>query len=141
MLRLTKKLLEPKPNIKLKHYAPVIFWGIFVTYMSLTPGDALPDALVKMNDKFLHAGIYFFSAVLIYMAFIRYSFKNTLHVSRLYLILIICVVFGGLIELAQHYLVPKRNGDWYDFMANTTGAVLSVLLLRFIHHSRKSLYS
>ncbi len=122
-----------------KHFTPAFCWGIFVTYMSLTPGDELPRLLVQMNDKFLHAGIYFFSAFLIYLAFVRYHFKNRLSAKKLVLILVICVVFGGLIELAQHYLVHNRKGDWYDFTANTLGAVLSVLMMRVFHRYYLSL--
>lgn len=107
--------------------------------MSLTPGEQLPEVLLDMNDKFLHVGIYFFSAALIYMAIIRYNFKNPLRRKQLWSILIVCVVFGGLIELAQYYLVHNRNGDWYDFTANTIGAVLSVLLMRLIQRFAGSL--
>jgi VanZ family protein len=134
-----KKPLELKPTSLLKAYTPAICWGIFVTYMSLTPGDQLPEALVALNDKLLHACIYFFSAALIYLAIIRYNFKNTPSWKQLFGTLIVCVVFGGLIELAQHYLVHNRNGDWNDFMANTLGAVLSVLLMRFIQRISGSL--
>lgn len=131
--------MEPKQRLALKSYTPALCWGIFVTYMSLTPGEQLPEVLLDMNDKFLHVGIYFFSAALIYMAIIRYNFKNPLRRKQLWSILIVCVVFGGLIELAQYYLVHNRNGDWYDFTANTIGAVLSVLLMRLIQRFAGSL--
>lgn len=119
-------------------FTPAIGWGILVIYLSLTPGNELPKALVQLNDKFLHGFIYFFSAFLIYLAFIKYRFQNVLTRKQMVIILIICVVFGGLIELAQAYLVSNRKGDWYDFAANTCGAILSIVLMRLTHRFMKS---
>lgn len=127
-------LVHKASTIAFKYLAPAIGWGIFVSIMSLTPGDKLPDALVSLNDKMLHGGIYFFSALLIYLAFIRYDFNNKPSKGALWFIVIICAVFGGLIEVAQYYLIPNRKGDWADFLANTIGAVLCVLIMRVLHH-------
>lgn len=137
MLLLIKKPLEHKKMHKALPFTPAIGWGILVLYLSLTPGDKLPDALVALNDKFLHGFIYFFSAFLIYLAFIQYRFQNVLTRKQMVIILVICVVFGGLIELAQAYLVPRRKGDWYDFAANTCGAILSIVLMRLTHRFMK----
>ena len=36
------------------------------------------------------------------------------------------ILFGGLMEICQHYIFINRSGNWYDFIANTIGAVLGV---------------
>ncbi len=81
----------------------------------------------------MHAGIYFFSGLLIYLGFIRFNIHNPLTRVRLGLILVICVLFGSAIELIQHFLVVNRAGEWSDFLANTAGAAVSVLVLFFFH--------
>lgn len=34
---------------------------------------------------------------------------------------------GGLIEVLQEYVFINRFGDWFDFTANSLGAVLGVV--------------
>ena len=41
--------------------------------------------------------------------------------------------YGGAIELAQHYFT-RRNGDWWDLLADVAG-VLSFYLVRALWHS------
>ena len=44
--------------------------------------------------------------------------------------MIICaafgILFGGLMEICQHYIFVNRSGNWYDFLANTIGAIIGV---------------
>jgi len=84
----------------------------------------------------MHAGIYFVSALLIYLGFIRFNIQNPL--TRVYLGVIIttCILFGSVVELLQHYLIANRAGEWSDFFANTSGAAACVLLLYFLHGRR-----
>lgn len=49
---------------------------------------------------------------------------------RLSLLAIICpIVMSGVIELAQAYLTTYRSGDWVDFVANSTGVLLALVVL------------
>ena len=45
-------------------------------------------------------------------------------------LMIICAVFGilfgGLMEICQHYIFVNRSGNWFDFLANTIGAIIGV---------------
>lgn len=43
---------------------------------------------------------------------------------------LIPVIYGGAIELLQHYFFPPRLGDWYDFLADMLGS-LSALPFAF----------
>lgn len=130
--------MEPKNHVlyRLLYFTPALVWGIFILYFSLMPGNEVPRFMVKLNDKFIHGGIYFFSAGLIYLGFIRFNFRNPLSIAWVGLIVLLCVAYGGAIEIVQHYCVPKRVGDWYDFMANTTGSVVCVLLFAIYHRIR-----
>lgn len=114
------------------NYTPAIIWGIFLTVYTLLPAESLPKNLLDMNDKLLHLGIYFFSASLIYLGSVRYNFNNPPSNKHLLAIVMLCTLYGGLIELLQHYLVSNRHGEWLDFLANAFGAILSVLFWRLI---------
>lgn len=42
----------------------------------------------------------------------------------------LAVVFGGLIELHQGYILTNRTADIYDFIANCIGALIGLRLIR-----------
>ena len=46
------------------------------------------------------------------------------------LILLVCgaIVWGGLMELLQGAMSMGRSADWYDFLANSCGAILGLIL-------------
>ncbi len=133
-----RRPLEPKGTLffRLLYFTPALVWGIFILYFSLMPGNEVPRFMVQLDDKLIHGGIYFFSAGLIYLGFIRFNFKNPISRLMLGCIVLLCVVYGGAIEIVQHYCVPRRVGDWFDFLANTTGSVVCVLLFAIYHRIR-----
>jgi len=129
--------MSPKLKAKFLSYTPALFWGFLISYLTLIPQERIPRELAQMNDKLIHSGVYFFTALLIICASLRYNFKNVLRRARLITIWLFCVLFGGVIELLQGSMVPGRHGDWLDFLANSIGAMLAVLLW-FIYQSRKA---
>lgn len=129
-----KKLLARKPaGISLKYLAPALCWGLFILIGTVLPGSDVPRVLRNMNDKIIHATIYFVAFTLIYLAFIRYSFVNPISREFVWFIVLVCIAFGGMLELVQHYVVPSRTGDWMDFLANTCGSLIGVLGMRVLH--------
>ena len=38
-------------------------------------------------------------------------------------------LYGGLMELLQHYCTLTRSGDWLDLLADILGALIGVLLV------------
>lgn len=48
--------------------------------------------------------------------------------ARLDMCILCPVLFSGAVELLQQYCTTYRGGDWLDFAANSTGAVLASLV-------------
>ena len=44
------------------------------------------------------------------------------------------IVMSGLIELAQNYLTTYRSGEWADFIANSTGVLLALVVRQVLQH-------
>lgn len=135
-------LISKKSNTRIPlkgriiYFIPAVVWGIFVLYFSLMPGDDVPELLADMNDKVIHASIYFVGSFLIYLGYIRYKFSNVISVNAVLSIIAISTIVGAVVEIIQHLWVENRNGDWQDFVANTLGSLMSVLLIRLIHGLR-----
>jgi len=50
---------------------------------------------------------------------------------------IISICYGGVTELMQEFLVPSRTGDWFDFIADTIGTLIGVLIFYLFFRNRK----
>jgi VanZ family protein len=47
------------------------------------------------------------------------------------------VIFGGIIEILQTYLTTSRSGDWMDFLFDTIGVFLGILICLVINRTLK----
>ncbi len=120
-------------RMSLKYFAPAFGWGIFILIASTLPSKKVPSLLLEVSDKWIHGVIYFLAALLIYGGFIRYQFKNPISRKNLWFIVLTCILYGGILELVQEFMVPSRSGDWFDFFANTCGSIIAVLIVRLFH--------
>lgn len=84
-------------------------------------------------DKVVHFSMYF---VLTFMWAVeglkQYRFRwwryNSVKLS-----LIFCILLGVVLELVQLYLLPDRDFDYYDVLANTLGAIGALIFFRIIY--------
>ena len=98
-------------------------------------------------DKFVHFSMYFlFTAVIWHEYLLSHRGGFTISwlspkdeerrpMSRLRLVvgaLLAPIAFSGLIELGQKYLTTTRSGEWWDFAANSTGALLTFITFSII---------
>lgn len=51
----------------------------------------------------------------------------------------ICIAYGALTEVMQEYLIPKRTGSIYDWIADLVGSVLGILLFYFLYRKGNNL--
>ena len=49
----------------------------------------------------------------------------------------ISILYGGLTELIQEHFIPKRTGDWYDFLADAIGTLFGISLFYLFFKNRK----
>jgi len=88
---------------------------IVITILSLSP---LQKISIPGTDKTHHLIAYFFLAL-----------PSAISRPKNYLYLGLCfIAYGGLIEMLQPYF--NRHGEWLDFLANTSGVILSYLSVR-----------
>jgi VanZ family protein len=120
------------------YFAPAYVWGIFITILSLLPGEDIPDPLKNMNDKIIHSSIYFLLAILIFLGLSRYTLKYSTKRAYLWFIVVGCSLYGGIIELLQLYVISNRSGDWHDFWSNTIGSAVGVLLFSLLTRRAKA---
>jgi VanZ family protein len=102
--------------------------------MSLISGDKLPQIkthLIPHFDKMVHFGFYFGLTILLIHDIVNYKQWYTKRLLIAFLAVTASIFFGGTIELLQHIQSLHRTRDFYDFLANTFGAVMGVFMFRY----------
>ncbi|MDD5272321.1 MAG: VanZ family protein [Methylovulum sp.] len=99
-------------------YCGFIYW--------LSDQSKLPTPTwFSWQDKLFHAGAYFILALIVWRSF-RHFFKSPI------ILAIAAVVFSSLYGLSDEWhqaFVPGRNSDVFDWLADTLGAGLAVMVL------------
>ncbi|PRP67998.1 VanZ family protein [Nonlabens agnitus] len=120
------------------------FYTALIAYGSLS-SSTVPSIDVENIDKAYHAGAYFLMMVVWYLFFYHRYLERQVHFEyNLGMILsqwsrtiavaasIFSLVIGGLLELGQGFISQNRTMDGYDMLANGTGIIIAVLIMRVI---------
>ena len=98
-------------------------WVLFFCTPPHTPLDQ-----VAFMDKWTHLVMYGGTCSVMWIEYLRCHRRPSL--KRLFVFdWLAPVLMSGVIELLQAYCTGgRRSGDWYDFAANTTGAVIGAIV-------------
>lgn len=116
---------------KLLHsFWPAFFWSAIVIFLLSIPGSDLPQESSFLSipyfDKWVHLGIFALFVVLWCWA-IRFRKQRRNLVRSFIWITAGAVLLGYIMELVQKYLVPNRDYDLWDVVADGAGAILGLL--------------
>lgn len=113
-----------------KHTRWAFFWALLIAILCGIPGRDIPHiSFLEMLsfDKWVHAGIFFVLQLLLARGFLLQSRFDFLRRQGRLVALVICMAYGGLLEIFQGALFVERSADIYDFLANSFGAVMAFL--------------
>lgn len=122
--------------IKYSLYA-ALSWTVIIFILCSTPGAYIPSSFwleLLSFDKLVHMGIFFTLMMLWQIHFFKtqsYVFYKAL------LIVLVCVLYGGLLEIMQAQFFSERSADWFDFAANTVGCVLGLFFYNNLFRTKK----
>jgi len=115
------------------HNFKTILWTIVVVGVCVVPGNEIPSPPIiniPHLDKIVHAGLYFILTVFSVKSFSRQKLVPILNQKPYQSAFVYAVVLGVIVELVQHYFIPTRSGDILDALANSTGSLLAILILK-----------
>ena len=116
-----------------------IVWTLLILQLCLMPGENLPSTSFlsfKGADKLLHFTLYFVLLIFVGRGLVNY-FDSSYSSNRIIVIAFLyCLFLGVGIEFLQSIFVPGRSGDFFDVLANATGASVGVVIL--LVQSKKS---
>jgi len=123
-----------KIDPKYYHWS-LILYCLLIFILSSIPGDNFPDVGFEFSDKIVHFFVY---AILFSLFF--YSLKNQSKYVRLQKFsseyaLLFTALYGITDELHQNF-VTNRSCDFYDWVADFTGALIMYLIFKYIHRKK-----
>ncbi len=122
-----------------KFHLPFILWLLIIFAESSMPGDFYPQVDIINADKILHMGIYGLLAMLCYISLIHIEKVNTFTANPFTWTLIIGSLYGASDEFHQLF-VPKRSCDIWDWVADTSGVIIAVILIKYFLSRKMKLF-
>ena len=119
---------------------PGILCGIIILVLTGLPGSFFPHVKPVVGiDKVVHLLMYATFAFLCLWGYRKQFISNGIEYQKraLLLAVVISIAYGGLTEIMQEYLVPKRTGDWLDFLADSIGTGIGVLIFYLFFRRKK----
>lgn len=115
-------------------YTPAIIWWLVVLVLMCTPGKDFPDLgswteQIKL-DKIIHIGIF---SLMGYMFMRPVSIKNLPDAikNNYFLKIAIAISLWGITtEFIQHFWIPGRSFDLWDWVADTLGSLAAYFYAR-----------
>lgn len=109
----------------------LVSYTLVLTIFSLVHLSDMPSIGYSFDDKIYHGLAYFVFTL------IAYNFFRQKRIANAIVIAVVSVsVFGMVIEVLQYTLTSYRTLDSYDILANTFGALISAVLLKFLNNTK-----
>lgn len=112
-------------------YTNVVIWLGVILYLSSTTPDGKPKFVlftIPYFDKIVHWGMY--SILTFLMSLLYYRRLQDLKLRNSITIFVIAVLYGGIMEVCQHYFWEGRSADFLDMFANAVGAVSGIYVYK-----------
>jgi len=117
MTKLIKKLLQVRAFLFIG-----LFYTLFITIIFLLPSSELPK-VEFVNDKIIHTLLYIVLSFVWLLFFFIYN-NRIIFFKNLASILILCIIYGIIIEILQQLLIVSRQADINDVMSNILGCII-----------------
>jgi VanZ family protein len=120
----SKFFSENKP---VKNFLPAILWFLIVLVLMCLPGDDLPHTnnwfKQIYGDKIIHIGCFGLMVLLFIYPLSILAISQLKKWHYFIRITLAAIVWGLTTELIQKYFVPGRSFDWFDWAADSAGAL------------------
>jgi len=117
-----------------------IIWALIIFILCSMPGKELPHSSmfqIPYFDKMVHFGLFFIMGIFLCS---EMNFQTKWKSMTIAIVALgIIGVYGGGIEILQHYYFDGRSGDPLDLFADMGGGVISIVLYPSLKKQKDSL--
>lgn len=115
-----------------KPLLPGLLWTMLIALLTLIPGNYIPRVTSFLDwispDKLVHLFIF---GVYAYLLIAGFRKQKAGLITREYAVLsslLIGMVFAIFTEAMQKFVIPGRNGNYFDFLADILGLLLGWMI-------------
>lgn len=118
-----------------------ISWMVFITLFSLLSFSGVQTSHYNIPhlDKAVHFTFYFVMVLLAFLAKSNRVWKGFESLKLLWAIVLFAIGYGIIIEIIQDVATVAREGDPWDALANSLGAISGILFIRLLFLRKQSL--
>jgi len=112
-----------------------MLWALLILFLCGLPGKDIPHISfleLLSFDKFVHASIFFVFILLSIRGLVLQTRYPSLQRFAKISSFLVCVIYGGLMEVMQGTLFEDRSMSLYDFIANSFGCTVGWLSYNWI---------
>lgn len=109
-------------------YKNTLMWSMVIMILCGMPSSGIPRIKIPGIDKMVHFALFFVFATLLVTEMNTLRSKYKVEPKHQLIGFAIAIAYGALTELLQLYVFTSRGADWFDFMADTIGAGIAVLI-------------
>ena len=114
--------------MKVKLFIKPIIWLGLICYGLFIPATNLPKKpflVIPHFDKLVHFGLFFIFCLLLYVPF------KKIRMNHLIFAPLTALILSAALETVQHLISSSRSSNFYDFLANTAGILVSVIYFQY----------
>ncbi len=118
-----------------------VLWVAMIAFVCLSsfPAEQAPGIEIPHLDKVIHFILYLV-ATLLGAAFVREQFARRLSLnSSMLRIVVFLIIYGIIIEVIQMEFTTTRSAEVYDVLANCTGILIAVAIIRLFYSGKRHL--
>lgn len=119
-------------RLSFKNLVPVILWFFLMCVLFFMPGRELPGGgfFEKHHlDKLAHFVLFFILVVLFSKQILKSSLTSDRKLQAIVGFTIFAILFGLLTEFIQDKYIPRRTFDWWDWAADSFGALVALFVM------------
>ena len=113
-----------------RFHVPVIFLAAAIFIFSSIPKLTPPNLGFELQDKFYHFLVYAIFGFLVARSFFSLKFSENFHKYYLLFAILFSAIYGLSDEIHQSY-VPGRFSSIGDFIADSSGSAVGVLIFHY----------
>jgi VanZ family protein len=121
-------------TIRWQRFIPAVIWFLIVLVLMCTPRKDLPDTkLLKIIflDKAVHFACFALLVILFYYPAGKTDAAPGTKLDYLTRLAIAGILWGITTELIQKFFIPGRSFDWFDWLADSLGAIAAFVVVRW----------
>ena len=123
--------------MSIKFYIPALLWATLILIIIAIPGNYIPTPHGIWGsispDKIIHFGLF---APLSFLLAKGINQKYNIRMQAIVLSGVFGIIYAILTEVLQFYVIPGRNGNIFDALADIIGILIGLALFRKITNSK-----